>query len=197
MPIVKFTHRDTGVQCDISFKNRLSVVNTAWIRLCVDADPRVRSLLVLLRYFAKLYGLAGGGGGGKLSSYALTLLGITFLQTIKPPLLHSVAALQAVPDLPNDLVEGWNCAFAADEKCLPKLPANPFATLQLLADFFAWASSLDFDSVLLCPLLGKVLPKDSLQVGKSNVILIGFFFRRKSLLGQISLLALPSWDLKV
>ena len=34
------------------------------------------------RYFAKLYGLAGGGGGGKLSSYALTLLGITFLQVL-------------------------------------------------------------------------------------------------------------------
>ena len=169
MPIVKFTHRVTGVQCDISFKNRLSVVNTAWIRLCVDADPRVRSLLVLLRYFAKLYGLAGGGGGGKLSSYALTLLGITFLQTTKPPMLHSVAALQAVPDLPSDLVDGWNCAFA-DEKSLPKLPANSLSTLQLLAGFFAWASNLDFDSVLLCPLLGRVLPKDRLQVGKSNSI---------------------------
>ena len=166
VPIVKFTDRDTGVQCDISFKNRLSVVNTAWIRICVDADPRVRSLLVILRYFAKLYGLAGGGGGGKLSSYALTLLGITFLQLTKPPLLHSVAALQAVPDLHHDLVDGWNCAFA-DEKSLPKLqPANPLSTLQLLAEFFAWASSLDFDSVMLCPLLGKVLPRDSLQVGK-------------------------------
>ena len=49
VPIVKFTDRDTGVQCDISFKNRLSVVNTAWIRLCVDSDPRVRSFLVTLR----------------------------------------------------------------------------------------------------------------------------------------------------
>merc|ERR1719209_1578173 len=139
VPIVKFTHRATGVQCDISFKNRLSVVNTAWIRLCVDADPRVRALLVLLRYFAKLYGLAGGGGGGKLSSYALTLLGITFLQLTKPPLLHSVAALQAVQDLHCDLVDGWNCAFA-DEKSLPKLPANSLSTIQLLAEFFAWAS---------------------------------------------------------
>ena len=166
VPIVKFTHRDTGVQCDISFKNRLSVVNTAWIRQCVDADPRVRSLLVIVRYFAKLYDLAGGGGGGKLSSYALTLLGITFLQLTKPPLLHSVAALQAVPDLHCDLVDGWNCAFA-DEKSLPKLqPANSLSTLQLLAEFFAWASTLDFDSVMLCPLLGRVLPRDSLQVGK-------------------------------
>ena len=32
---------------------RLSVVNTAWIRLCVDSDPRVRSLLVILRSWKK------------------------------------------------------------------------------------------------------------------------------------------------
>merc|ERR1719209_2027074 len=145
VPIVKFTHRDTGVQCDISFKNRLSVVNTAWIRLCVDSDPRVRSFLVTLRYFAKVYGLAGGGGGGKLSSYALTLLGIVFLQVIEPPLLPPVATLQAVPDLPPDCVDGWNCSFASQS--IPELPKNCLSTLQLLGGFFTWASKLDFDGM--------------------------------------------------
>ena len=32
VPIVKFVHRTTGIQCDISFKNRASVCNTEFIR---------------------------------------------------------------------------------------------------------------------------------------------------------------------
>ena len=94
-----------------------------------------------------------------------------------PPLLHSVASLQEMPDLPPDHVDGWNCAFA-DEKSpsLQKLPANPLSTLQLLAEFFKWAASLDFETVVLCPLLGRVIPRVSLQVKRATFSHINVFF---------------------
>ena len=94
------------------------------------------------------------------------------LQVTKPPLLRSVAELQAVPGLQPDLVDGWNCAFT-DEKSapLPKLEVNPLSTLELLVEFFAWASNLDFDALMLCPLLGRVLPRAGLQVNLNIAII--------------------------
>ena len=79
---------------------------------------------------------------------------------IEPPLLPTVATLQAVPDLPPDCVDGWNCSFAS----ISELPKNCLSTLQLLGEFFTWASKLDFDGMMLCPLLGRIIPKACLQV---------------------------------
>ena len=44
----------------------------------------------------------GGGGGMKMSSYALTMIIITFLQQLERPLLHSVHELQSVPGIVSD-----------------------------------------------------------------------------------------------
>ena len=52
----------------------MSVQNTAYIRLAVDSEARVRPLLLAIRYLAKHHGLAGGGGGMRMSSYALTMI---------------------------------------------------------------------------------------------------------------------------
>ena len=79
---------------------------------------------------------------------------------IEPPLLPTVATLQAVPDLPPDCVDGWNCSFAS----ISELPKNCLSTLQLLRELFTWASKLDFDGMMLCPLLGRIIPKACLQV---------------------------------
>ena len=62
----------------------MSVQNTAYIRLAVDSEARVRPLLLAIRYLAKHHGLAGGGGGMRMSSYALTMIAITFLQQRAP-----------------------------------------------------------------------------------------------------------------
>ena len=83
VPIVKFFHLSSGLSCDLSFKNKMAVMNTEFIRLCVEADCRVRVVMVAVRYWASIYGLSGGGRGGrtwKITNYALTLLVIFYLQ---------------------------------------------------------------------------------------------------------------------
>jgi len=159
VPILKFVHRPTGIHCDISFKDRTSVRNTEFIRFCTETDTRVRSLMVSVRYFARHYGLAGGGGGLKMSNYALTMLVIVYLQQLEQPLLHSVLELQAVPGLEKDIINNWNCNFCQDLSKIRPLPVNTSSTLQLLAGFLQFFSKLDFASFILCPLLGKVVPK--------------------------------------
>lgn len=83
VPIVKFIHLKTGLSVDLSFKNKMSVLNTEFMRLCVEADARIRHIMVGVRYWAARHGLSGGGRGGrtwKITNYALTLLVIFYLQ---------------------------------------------------------------------------------------------------------------------
>ena len=83
VPIVKFIHLKSGLSIDLSFKNKMAVMNTEFIRCCVNADSRVRIVMVSVRYWASVYGLSGGGHGGrtwKITNYALTLLIIFYLQ---------------------------------------------------------------------------------------------------------------------
>ena len=85
VPIVKFVHMKTGLSCDLSFKNPMAVMNTEFIRMCVQADSRIRTVMVAIRYWAATYGLSGGGRGGrtwKITNYALTMLIIFYMQVI-------------------------------------------------------------------------------------------------------------------
>ena len=64
----------------------MAVMNTEFIRLCVQADSRIRTVMVAIRYWASIYGLSGGGRGGrtwKITNYALTMLIIFYLQVMK------------------------------------------------------------------------------------------------------------------
>ena len=161
VPILKFIHRPTGISCDISFKNRMSVRNTEYIRLCTKTDTRVRPLMLAVRYFAKHHGLAGGGGGLKMSSYALTMLVIVFLQMLDNPILHPVIDLKNVPGLKPDVINGWNCSFSDNLSQLRPLPVNESSVFDLMRGFFSFVSNC-LSEVVLCPLLGRVIPKDKL-----------------------------------
>merc|ERR1719228_1789673 len=160
VPIVKFVHRTTGIQCDISFKNRASVCNTEFIRLCTEVDARVRPLMVTVRYFAKRYDLAGGGGGMKMSNYGLTMLIIFYLQQLEIPILHPVSTYQSVAGIKPDDISGWNCAFTRDISQLPLLPVNRDNTLQLLIGFFNFFNNYNFAELVMCPILGRSLRRE-------------------------------------
>lgn len=167
VPILKFIHRPTGIHCDISFKNRASVRNTEFIRFCMEVDSRVRSVMVAVRYLTRHYSLSGGGGGLKMSNYALTMLIILYLQQLEEPLLHPVIELQNVAGVEKDIISGWNCNFCQDFAKLRPLPANNSSTLELVAGFLKFVSQLDYSNVVLSPLVGKVIPKTEF---KANTI---------------------------
>ncbi|XP_010005594.1 PREDICTED: speckle targeted PIP5K1A-regulated poly(A) polymerase, partial [Chaetura pelagica] len=110
-PVVKFCHKQSGLAGDISVDNRLGFLNTQFLHLCSCSDPRVRPLVYSLRFWAKGQGLAGHptGGGPVLTNYALTLLGIFFLQTRSPPVLPSVTQLR---ELAASLLAEFFCFFS-------------------------------------------------------------------------------------
>ena len=83
VPIVKFIHIKTALSVDLSFRNPMAVLNTDFIRLCVEADSRIRIVMISIRYWASRNGLSGGGSRGwKFTNYALSMLIIFYLQVI-------------------------------------------------------------------------------------------------------------------
>ena len=92
VPIVKCSHVETSVKCDISFKNQLSVLNTQFIKSCMEYDPRIRPITMCIRFWAMKHYLSGNGLEQKINNYALTLMIIFYFQ-IKG-MLPSVKSLQ-------------------------------------------------------------------------------------------------------
>ncbi|KAM6995813.1 speckle targeted PIP5K1A-regulated poly(A) polymerase [Passerculus sandwichensis] len=160
-PVVKFSHKESGLAGDVCLDNRLALFNTRFLRLCADADPRVRPLGYALRLWAGGQRLAGNraGGGPLLTNYALTLLLVLFLQSRAPPVLPSVRRLRLLAG-PQDRAQvgGWDCSFPRDAAALEP-SGNRQSAASLLAEFFSYFSTLDFGGLLLSPLEGRALPR--------------------------------------
>ncbi|NWH87141.1 STPAP polymerase, partial [Aegithalos caudatus] len=139
----------------------LALFNSRFLRLCADADPRVRPLGYAVRLWAGGQRLAGNraGGGPLLTNYALSLLLVLFLQSRSPPVLPSLRRLQRLAG-PQDRAQvgGWDCSFPRDAAGLEP-SGNTQSSASLLAEFFSYFGSLDLGGLLLSPLEGRALPR--------------------------------------
>nr|CAD7440254.1 unnamed protein product [Timema bartmani] len=91
VPLVKFFHRLTEMNCDLSFRNALGVQNSILIRFYLSLDPRIKPLLFILKYWSQKNDLSGSG---KLTNYALAMMILFYLQQLDDPIVPSVFVLQ-------------------------------------------------------------------------------------------------------
>ena len=151
--IVKLVDRNSRTRCDLNLSTRKGVLNTRFIKFCVDFDPRAHGLLVILKHFAKCHSLSGSGKGGHFSNYSIVLMVIFFLQT--QSILHPLKVLQEVPGLKPVFVDGYNFAFCSDLSDLPVLQRNHCSMVDLLLGFFESFASFAFESLVISPLTGE------------------------------------------
>ncbi|KAH3697170.1 hypothetical protein DPMN_084659, partial [Dreissena polymorpha] len=118
VPIVKFKHRRSQLEGDISLYNILAIQNTSLLCTYARMDPRVQMLGYAIKVFAKVCDI-GDASRGSLSSYAYMLMMIHYLQHTKPPVIPVLQELR-LPGNPNPefMVEGWNAWFFDDLKKL-------------------------------------------------------------------------------
>lgn len=159
-PVVKFIHKESGLQGDISINNRLAVRNTRFLQLCCSLDERLRPLVYAVRYWAKQKQLAGNpcGGGPLLNNYALTLLVIFFLQNRQPPVLPSVNHLKSLAgEEDRCIIDDWDCTFPCDSSTLPA-SENTEHLCTLLSEFYNFYGQFDFAGAVISPRHGRALP---------------------------------------
>ncbi|ODN01267.1 Speckle targeted PIP5K1A-regulated poly(A) polymerase [Orchesella cincta] len=183
IPIIKLTHAVTFVNCDISFENRLSVQNSKLMTLCIKLDPRVFPLMVLIRFWGKFHQITGSS---LIKNYALMLLVLVYL--VKAQVLPPITLLQKLKAMERqrngqaenpDEIEGWNASFCENLEMIkshfkgstiqPSYAQNPAPTLIKMAqEFFELYGNIDFSKVVVCTLLGEILPKEDFLPGNEE-----------------------------
>ncbi|KAM4641161.1 terminal uridylyltransferase 4 isoform 1-T1 [Discoglossus pictus] len=110
VPIVKFEHRESGVEGDISLYNTLAQHNTRMLATYAEIDPRVKYLGYTVKFFAKRCDI-GDASRGSLSSYAYILMVLYFLQQRNPPVIPVLQEIYDGKETPQLMVDGWNAFF--------------------------------------------------------------------------------------
>ncbi|XP_018407991.1 PREDICTED: terminal uridylyltransferase 4 isoform X2 [Nanorana parkeri] len=110
VPIVKFEHRESCVEGDISLYNTLAQHNTRMLATYAAIDPRVKYLGYAVKFFAKRCDI-GDASRGSLSSYAYILMVLYFLQQRNPPVIPVLQEIYDGHIIPRRMVDGWNAFF--------------------------------------------------------------------------------------
>ena len=58
-PIVKLRDKKTGIKCDLSVCSCMGVLNTKFVKFCLDFDPRARTLAMVIKCFARKHHITG------------------------------------------------------------------------------------------------------------------------------------------
>ena len=168
VPVVRFVDTPTGLHCDLTCHNNLGINNSLLLRSLVNVVPSlIRPFLSFLKIWAKHHHMIGGSLDGTLSSYAMNLLGIFYLQQLNPPLLPTIASLQK--DIPPKMCRDWNSAFTEPVPVIQHSAVEIPNLMQLLTGFFQFIQSLDAANIVLCPLLGHSLPLSHFQSTEETI----------------------------
>lgn len=125
VPILKFNHVSTGIECDLSINNTNGIPNSRLTRIYCEFDQRVHIVVKYLRNILKQAGLLQGDQGC-LNSYSIILMVIAFFQSQEEPIL---------PNLQKDNNEG-SLLFYATTK-------NKFGKVQCKEVKYNLSESLD------------------------------------------------------
>lgn len=163
-PIVRFSHKISGITCDFSIQNKLGLCNSYLMKFLSKCDSRIPPLVFAVRVWAKRKKLASVGGN-RFTSYALTLMVLFFLQNSEPAVLPSVQeVMDSCIEEEEMVIDGFRCSF-------PKRPAQtvlpPNENKDLLGDllkkFFDFFLNLDYEAVVISPRTGKFLPRSECE----------------------------------
>ncbi|KAG0318830.1 hypothetical protein BGZ97_003211 [Linnemannia gamsii] len=133
VPIVSFTGH--GIRCDMSINQPMGVFNSQLIHAYQRIDPRFLTIWFGLRTLADKHGILGGSTG-YLSSYALTMMLIVFLQDVTTPPILPKLQQQSTDRMISRMIDGYDCAFDKEPRNYTALAArNTKLAGQLLTEF--------------------------------------------------------------
>nr|XP_021181118.2 poly(A) RNA polymerase, mitochondrial [Helicoverpa armigera] len=150
VPIVKFAHTYTDLDCDLCYNNMSGVYMSELLWQLGSLDCRVRPLTVLVRAWARAARLTQPHPGRWITNFPLTLMVLFFLQQKTSdgfvlPTLKNLVKRAGTEDI-RVAEDNLNCTFLRD---MNKLPADCYgqstASLQtLLLQFFEFYSQFNF-----------------------------------------------------
>jgi flagellar motor protein MotB len=134
VPLIKL--RYGGIDVDLSCNNTEPLPNTQLLRAYAELHPVVKNLGILVKLWAKARGVSGAKQG-HLSSYALTIMSIYFLQvetSVQLP-CFPIWAFDGSASLPD-------CARQTKWSCQATLPVLLARFFTFFASEFVWGSEV-------------------------------------------------------
>lgn len=163
VPIIKYNHDMSGLECDLSMTNMTAVYMAELLYLFGEIDWRVRPLVFTIKKWAKDINLTNPTPGRWITNFSLTILVLFYLQSVK--VLPSIKMLvdEASPKDRRVSDDGVNCTFLRDISKLqfhPSVPnQNPDSLTTLLFGFFEFYGQFDFNDQGISLYLGTPIPK--------------------------------------
>ncbi|XP_063987629.1 uncharacterized protein LOC135167892 isoform X2 [Diachasmimorpha longicaudata] len=173
VPIIKAIHKPTGIDCDISFDNDLSVEKTKVIKTFCEKCPDCRRLIIFLKNWMGHCELSGQQG---ISSYGIAWMVVYFLQVkMIIPTIH---------ELKERKKESRSCGS------LKTLISTDFQAAdhgqgfrELLGEFFKFYELFDYRDYVICPLVGRPVAKADFQwsavLPQDMTTYIDYFYKEK------------------
>ncbi|KAK6633689.1 hypothetical protein RUM44_004296 [Polyplax serrata] len=151
VPILSIRNTYRNLKYDLSFLNGLSVQNSRMIKWIISFDPRIKAMILFLKYWICLNKLHGRPS---FSSYAMTLMVIFFLQQLSDPILPCIEFFKVNHVGPRLTIAGWDCNFSVPKDKLPKI-SNNSSLPELLLGFFNLYATFNFKKYIVSPLTGS------------------------------------------
>lgn len=176
VPVVKFKDPESGMSCDVCLNNTLATENTRLLYVYSQIDPRVREMVILVKYWAKQRGV-NTPYHGTLSSYAYVLLVIFYLQTRPQPVVPVLQDLRPPSSTQRGgpTIDGHDCYFCDNVEYIESLgfgakTRNTESLGQLLVGFFGYlANGFSYKDSVISIRTGQVLTKgDKEWTAKQN-----------------------------
>ncbi|XP_045133621.1 speckle targeted PIP5K1A-regulated poly(A) polymerase-like isoform X2 [Portunus trituberculatus] len=170
VPIVKFQDRASGIMVDLSFRHGMPVYNTQLIYQYTQTHPLVRPYLMLIRYWAKVQGVAGGGKPSLLiTNYALTMMMLFHLMHRGDPIVPSLAALRCNRATYTPVFIGpWDVGFSNYMNDW-FVKVHRVTVMDLVSEFFSFYGEMDASQWVISPLTGMLLARDDVLTMSRNL----------------------------
>ncbi|KAF9365421.1 hypothetical protein BGX34_010048 [Mortierella sp. NVP85] len=172
VPIVRFTDPVLNMPCDMSLNEDLGVENSRLINTYQAIDHRFRVVWFTLKQIAKTHGIMSSRNG-YLSSYALTLMLITYFQSMDPPILPK---LQQQKSMVPKFIGRHDCSFDHNWSNYQRSALrNEDSSADLLLAFLSYFGyEYDYEDWEMNPRLGVIRERPR-QVGAWHIAIMDPF----------------------
>lgn len=157
VPIVSFYDPEHDICCDINIDEPMGVINSKLINTYRKIDDRFSTLWFAIKHLAKKHNILSGSTG-YLSSYALTMMLIVFLQDVTRPAILPRLQQQSSHRMLHREVDGWDCSFDRNWSNYRTYGSdNTKSVGQLLVDFcYHYGYTFDYANQEVNPGLGRI-----------------------------------------
>lgn len=177
VPILRFREKGSDLEFDLNVNNTVGIRNTFLLRGYAYADLRIRPLILVVKKWAR-HNQINDASKGTLSSYALVLMVLHYLQTLKEPVLPSLQ--RDYPDCFYPLMD-IDMVPEGPKHVPPYISRNQSSLGELLLGFLRYyATNFRWDNHVISVREAKAVPKNNSQVWRNKFICVEEPFERNN-----------------